>query len=79
MINRQKLVSLCRETLRNLPQKLLHRKKKRHARSIRLNSDAKRVLIDYAKTLDMTPDTPLFGGRKNGGRKAIARQTAWRI
>jgi site-specific recombinase XerD len=35
--------------------------------------------LDYAKTLDMSPDVPLFGGRKNGGRKAIARQSAYRI
>jgi integrase len=35
--------------------------------------------MDYAKTLDMSPDTPLFGGRKNSGRKAIARQSAYRI
>ncbi|MEN8219803.1 MAG: tyrosine-type recombinase/integrase [Pseudomonadota bacterium] len=54
-------------------------KGKRRARSIRLNSDAKRALREYIEELDMLPDTPLFGGKKNHGRKAITRQTAWRI
>ncbi|MEN8221419.1 MAG: tyrosine-type recombinase/integrase [Pseudomonadota bacterium] len=54
-------------------------KGKRRARSIRLNSSAKHALMDYAKTLVMVGELPLFGGVKGRGRKAITRQTAWNI
>lgn len=51
-------------------------------RSMPLNTDAKKSLKKLVsgllrKGVDMA--SPLFGGRKNTGKKAISRQQAWRI
>ena len=57
-------------------------KGKKKDRSIRLNTDAKNELLSYSKGLidkGLGLDAPLFGGRKNGLKTAITRQTAWRI
>jgi len=57
-------------------------KGKKRDRAIRLNTDAKNELLSYFKALlskGLGLDAPLFGGRKNGLKTAITRQTAWRI
>lgn len=57
-------------------------KGKKRDRAIRLNTDAKKELLSYSKGLlanGLGLYAPLFGGRKNSGKTAITRQTAWRI
>lgn len=56
-------------------------KGKKKDRAIRLNSDAKKVLLPYLLSTinENISDKPLFNGRKNSGKKAITRQHAWRI
>ena len=59
-------------------------KGKKKDRAIRLNSDAKKVLMPFLLSLlknDLEGglDKPLFSGRKHQFKKAITRQHAWRI